>query len=196
MKLRLLIKLSVFFILSPLLVCVRDSFAQTCTDSDGGLDYYQSGEVTTSTDVFYDRCDSYTSVQEYYCDELASNSEIYNCSNQGEGRCFNSECCNWVGESCTTDNDCCSNYSCQAGTCVSPEVILNEGNGSCVNYCMESGYSGCASVGTDSSGLNGLISLMAALQHFTALITLVMDIIMIGHTVGAIQEIILHLYQR
>lgn len=76
----------------------------TCTDSDGGKDYYVKGVVKTDSESKVDSCTYCTgecqprtnctstcfAVEEYYCIERGINKEVYNCPNGcKDGACIN-----------------------------------------------------------------------------------------------------------
>jgi hypothetical protein len=135
-----------------------------CNDSDGGQNYYQQGTVTDNTtlpggQIEYktDYCISGSAVYEYFCNGIYRSQITNQCVSTTGAVCFNGECCSWVNQDCSTDSDCCTNYACQGGKCVSPTILLNEAfNMSCRNYCMDSGFSGCISIGTDTLASNGM----------------------------------------
>src|SRR4030042_4898697 len=140
-------------------VWTNDSLAQTCSDSDGGLDYYQTGSVISSTGKYIDYCTAGGKIVEEYCDGTSIKNDVYDCKTQNPTwDCFNGECCAWPGDICSVDSDCCINNSCQNGTCQpTSDILINEAfNQSCRNYCIDSGFEGCRSIGTDTDASNGL----------------------------------------
>ena len=50
--------------------------------------------------------------------------------------------CSWFGESCSTDSECCANFSCISGVCQpTSSILLNEGAGmDCYSLCTGSGF--------------------------------------------------------
>jgi hypothetical protein len=136
-----------------------------CNDSDGGQNYYQQGTVTDNTtlsggriEYMTDYCIGGNFVNEYFCNGINRSQITTPCISVSAGTtCFNGECCSWVNQTCFSDSDCCTNFACQGGKCVSPNILLNEAFGmSCNNYCIDSGFSGCLSIGTDSLASNGM----------------------------------------
>src|SRR4030042_720406 len=161
MNIRFLIKLYTLIALIFIFFVIwsKDSLAQTCNDSDGGLNYYQTGSVTTPTGIYKDYCIQVDKIYEEYCDGSSLKSNVYDCKTQNPTwNCFNGECCAWPGDTCGVDSDCCINNSCQNGMCLpTSDILLNEAfNMSCRNYCMDSGFEGCRSIGTDPGASNGL----------------------------------------
>ena len=138
-----------------------------CYDSDGGQVITQRGTVTDNStlpggaiEYVTDYCASPSSVNEYFCNGVYRSQVVSRCISVSGGNCFNGACCSWVGQSCSTDSDCCTNYACQGGLCVSPDILLLEGlNTNCSNYCILSGYAGCYGIGTDDLASNGMMYL-------------------------------------
>ncbi|OGM13915.1 hypothetical protein A3A76_05400 [Candidatus Woesebacteria bacterium RIFCSPLOWO2_01_FULL_39_23] len=136
-----------------------------CSDTDGGQSYFQQGTVTDNTylpggqiESVTDYCTTGNALGEFYCNGTIRSTELYQCGTSAQSTCFNGECCSWVGQACNVDSDCCTNYACQGGSCVSPSILLNEALGlSCYTYCQASGFSTCASVGTDTFASNGMM---------------------------------------
>lgn len=66
--------------------------------------------------------------------------------------------CGLFGSLCGSDTDCCSANLCKDGVCQPNSNILPNyaRNYSCRNYCLNNGYAGCSSIGTDDQASNGL----------------------------------------
>ena len=72
---------------------------------------------------------------------------------------ISAQSCVSFGELCGSDFECCSPLTCQSGVCQPISNILNNPaiSRSCRNLCLENGYAGCTSIGTDDSASNGLV---------------------------------------
>ncbi len=64
----------------------------TCTDSDGGIDYYKVGEVSLDSAPYgIDWCQDATHLEEFYCKDSSVFSDVYACSNGcSNGACLSS----------------------------------------------------------------------------------------------------------
>jgi len=62
-----------------------------CTDSDGGLNYFEKGELTVDGNIYEDVCTDSNFVKEYFCDNPPNYYDNYYCQNG----CSNGEC---IGE--------------------------------------------------------------------------------------------------
>lgn len=61
--------------------CVTNVTNNVCTDSDGGLKYFQKGKLITADNTYEDVCTDSNFVKEYFCDSLPSYYENYKCTN-------------------------------------------------------------------------------------------------------------------
>ena len=121
----------------------------TCTDSDGGKNYYKKGTVTLGAESKTDSCTYCTgacqpsipcnvtcgAVVEYYCASDKIKSEIYVCPNGcEEGACIKTCVPNCAGKECGDDGcggscgTCLINEECQESQCI---FISNCGNNIC-----------------------------------------------------------------
>ena len=139
-----------------------------CSDTDTGVDSENIGTVAENSSsgvVQYhtDFCYSLSSLNEYFCSSSTNySSTLISCSDiRANSACQNGECCSVPNTACLTDSDCCLPYVCNSGRCQSSgNILLNQAASvSCRNYCLDSGFSGCSSIGTDTAGTNGMATL-------------------------------------
>ena len=91
--------------ISPGLAIV-DHSTYSCTDTDGGLNYYVKGTVTSDTGgTVNDSCFSSNVLTEYFCgeDNNYTASEVHTCS---EGGCVDGACASANKTSCNADGRC------------------------------------------------------------------------------------------
>jgi hypothetical protein len=63
-------------------------YGRYCSETDGGLDYYQQGTTTDSAGTYTDECLNVTSLKEWRCDQGTARSTVYRCTDFcSEGRC-------------------------------------------------------------------------------------------------------------
>lgn len=64
-----------------------------CSDSDGGKDYTEKGEVTYGSDTYEDVCTDLNNLREYYCSGGVVKSEVYDCVGSGGfSGCWQGKC--------------------------------------------------------------------------------------------------------
>ncbi len=79
------------------------SIIATCTDSDGGKNYYTKGTVAKGSDFRTDFClvagGTFRYVNEYYCENNEIRDEVYECPNSCDnGACLSTACGNGICE--------------------------------------------------------------------------------------------------
>ncbi len=85
---------------------ILDHPTYSCTDTDGGLNYYVKGTVTSDTGgTVNDSCFSSNVLTEYFCgeDNNYTVSEVHTCS---EGGCVDGACVSTNKTSCNADGSC------------------------------------------------------------------------------------------
>lgn len=142
-----------------------------CTDSDGGVVPGTFGIVQENvsdpfTIGYLDWCSSSTSVSEAFCSPTlrALSQDIVCTVETGGTTCYGGECCMPLGSACLNDNDCCSNTVCNESVCQdASNIFLNvasaESGMSCRSLCINRGFAGCLSIGTDRSATNGGVTI-------------------------------------
>ena len=90
----------------------------TCTDSDGGLNYYVKGVLSVGDNTYSDVCADSNFVKEYFCDNPPSYYDNYYCPNGClNGACVNNGTSNLcsIAEQDELGVDICSGYTCREG---------------------------------------------------------------------------------
>ncbi len=98
-----------------------------CTDSDGGINYYQQGTVAVNNQLYTDYCINNEILDEYYCINDTLGNMTYNCPNI----CRNGTCVNMTPINCT-DSDGGLNYYVK-GNCT---VSFDQSGGGVSDYCL------------------------------------------------------------
>lgn len=141
--------------------CMNQTSQPNCTDTDGGVNYYQTGTVVSSAGNFTDFCSSNASgnfLVEYYCKGTNELNTTFFCP--ANMACINGACiatapqCVQSGQSCVANSPnggCCSGLTCDSsGNCNTPIPACIPNGETCSaasNNCCE-GFSCNAASGT------------------------------------------------
>lgn len=101
----------------------------TCTDSDGGRDYYERGTTRAGSTTKTDGCTGSKDLTEYYCRRNRIRSTSYSCENG----CQNGQCVSACTPNCADKE--CGNDGCggSCGTCQSSQTCQNN---QCISACV------------------------------------------------------------
>ncbi len=114
----------------------------SCSDSDGGINYYIKGTLVAGNNTEDDYCDSYGFLREFYCDDNSDDSigiKRYNCSVENK-QCINGAC---IVASCINEcpasgqKRCNGQYSQTCGNYDSDSCFEWNSGDFCTNGCNQ-----------------------------------------------------------